>query len=142
MKMRCRAPWSIYQCYWYYNGKVFEHSAKHSIKNFGNLEDGECEYDLEMPVTNKTIQIFCRVFRKSLWLKGVRRSELTTTTVITVVLPKIRLTCDKCNSSDKNEKILVMAGEESALTCIVAGARPKPDVLWKIGNPIRNQFVY
>ena len=131
IKMRCRAPWSIYLCIWGYAEKEFEHSV-------GNLEDGECEYDLEMPVTNKTIEISCKVYQNRLQERGVIKSEKTATTVITVVLPKIRLACVKCISSDK---ISVMAGEESALTCTVEGARPKPDILWKIGNPIRNRSV-
>ena len=74
----------------------------------------------------------------TLW--STRENEATTTNFTSAVLPEIQLKSEFI--FDENDTITVQAGEESQLDCIVDGARPQPAVLWKIGNPIRNQFDY
>ena len=74
-------------------------------------------------------KVTCLVF-----LGKTYRIRTVSNSVPTVVLPKIQLISELM--SDKNNMITVIAGEESMLTCTVAGARPKPTVLWKIGNQI------
>ena len=104
--------------------------------SISNLEDGECEFDLEMPARNRANKIYCHIFPRN----NPDTISTKSTSVTTLVLPKIQLKSEFM--FDKNDTVSVMAGEESMLTCTVAGARPKPDVLWKIGNPIRHQFIY
>ena len=133
IKMRCKARWSIDRCLW----KVIDKWQQYN-HTFGNLQDGECGFDLEtklikIPGTKK-IEISCTVFSSK-----NRNKSVTNATSVTIVVPKTRV---KSEFPIDNGKISVMADKESMLTCTVAGARPQPRVLWKIGNPKRNQFVY
>ena len=132
LKMRCKDPSSVIYCSW----NIREYSPLLTIyPSFGNLEDDECVFEEKMPVTHGRIGVCCFILLTNNPTRG------TYCTIVTVlVLPKIQLESEF--TFDKNDTMSVMADEESMLTCTVAGARPKPDVLWKIGNPIRNQFVY
>merc|ERR1712071_309891 len=94
---------------------------------YGNWEDGECCFDLVL-VTDKAIKVQCVV-----WLSNnLSKSETAYSNITPAVLPKIQLRSEF--KIDDNDTIAVFAGEESKLTCTVAGARPKPAVLWKIGE--------
>merc|ERR1712071_367194 len=94
---------------------------------YGNWEDGECCFDLVL-VTDKAIKVQCVV-----WLSNnLSKSETAYSNITPAVLPKIQLRSEF--KIDDNDMIAVFAGKESKLTCTVAGARPKPAVLWKIGE--------
>ena len=41
-----------------------------------------------------------------------------------------------------NNKVNAVAGEEAELKCTVAGARPTPAVLWKIGKIISHWYEF
>ena len=128
-KMRCKTPSSITGCVWY-----IDESQYTTNLSYGNWEDGECCFDL-VPVTDKAMKVQCVV-----WLSNNSSNTETAYSNITyAVLPKIKLRSEFI--FDKNDTITVIAGEQSKLTCIVAFARPKPAVLWKIGNPILNQLI-
>ena len=133
LKMLCKVPSSITNCFWTFLNKNWIPFKPPRKPSFGNLEDGECGWEGEITTTRREIDVCCVIN-----LSNNPIPNHNCTSVHVVVLPKIQLESE----FDKNGKITVMAGEESMLTCIVTGAQPKPDVLWKIGNPIRNQFVY
>ena len=125
-KMRCQTPSSIKICLWEFNGDV--HASGNET---GNFENGECSYDLVLLQAHQAIQIKCQLF--PMHHKGVPRVT-TFTSGTTAVLPKIELEFEF--EIVNNDTITAIAGKESMLTCTVSGARPKPDVLWKIGKPI------
>ena len=131
-KMRCQAPSSIINCVW----SVSKIDSVIVNLIFGNLEDNECGFELETEYNNnKTYRVYCTVL-----LSNSPDPYVSNSTEVTIaVLPKIHLESEF--SFDDNDTITVNAGEESTLYCNLVGARPRPDVLWKIGNPIRNQFV-
>ena len=123
-KMRCQTPLSIRLCLWKFNGDVHV-----SGNETGNFENGECSYDLVLLQAHQAIQIECHLF-------PTREVPHVTnfTSVTTAVLPKIELEFEF--EIVNNDTISAIAGKESMLSCTVSGARPKPDVLWKIGKPI------
>ena len=92
-----------------------------SDKSFGNLEDGECDYDLTL-WDAMAVEVTCHAF-----LDNPLLAETAATSISTAVFPKIQLGSQFM--FDKNNTMAVMAGEESMLTCIVAGAPPKPAVI-------------
>jgi len=125
-KMLCKAPSSIKSCLWYINGQLYnpEPNPASDIRSFGNFEDGECGIEFVSITDGENGAWACHVFLSA----DPGKAESATANVTTLVLPKIQL------EKITNNKLTVIAGEVTELTCTVADARPKPAVLWKIGE--------
>jgi len=117
---RCKAPSSVKSCIW-----IIDSDFNNPGDTYGTFENGECSFKLVVPVKHQVIKVSCSVCQN----KNPQRIDLATTSITTIVLPKLEL-----DHSYGNDTITAMAGKERKLTCTVAGARPKPDVLWKIGE--------
>ena len=121
---RCKAPSSVKLCHW-----MIDSDFNNPGDTYGTFENGECSFKLVVPVTHQIKTVVCYVYLNN----EPQRKYFATTSITTIVLPKLEL-----DHSYGNDTITAMAGKERKLTCTVAGARPKPDVLWKIGKPIQN----
>ena len=128
-KMRCQVESKIGVCNWYIDGYPVS-----SVDTYGDWDKGECGYNMKMS-RDIVKEVECRVRLSKNWKNMVFAS----TNVTVAVLPEIQLESEF--SFDDNDTITVNAGEESTLYCNLVGVRPKPAVLWKIGNPIRNRSV-
>ena len=118
---RCQAPSSVESCFWKIDSDL-------PGNGHGTFENGECSFKLVVPVTHRVIKVECSVSQKD----NPQIVDMANTKIIPAVLPKINLRSEFI--FEKNDTITAMAGKERKLTCTVAGARPKPDVLWKIGK--------
>ena len=127
-KLRCQASSSIKRCIWAINGRI-----DYDPNLLGNFKHGECDYNLKL-LSDKAVEVTCHVFPSNNPLAAEHIFETANTSVTTVVLPKIQL--ESQFKIDDNDTITVIDGKAGLLTCTVSGARPKPAVLWKIGNPI------
>jgi len=126
-KMMCRAPSSIKSCYWYINGQLYnpDPEGTGSIRSFGSADDGECGIEFMSITEAENGAWACHVFLKA---DQAGKAESATANVTTLVLPTITM------DGVINNKVNAVAGEEAELKCTVANARPKPAVLWKIGD--------
>lgn len=125
-KIMCKAPSSIENCFWYINNALLNPSTAGTgrIRSFGSLEDGECGIEFMTITEAENAAVTCHVF-----LVGQSdKAESATANVTTLVLPTIVM------DGVVNNKVNAVAGEEAELKCTVAGARPTPAVLWKIGD--------
>ena len=124
-KMLCKAPSSIRGCLWMINYQLYDPlNPFNDIRSFGNYEDGECGIEFESITDGENGAWECLVFPSF----DPAEDEIATTNVTTLVLPKIQL------EKITNNKLTVIAGKVTELTCTVADARPEPAVLWKIGE--------